>query len=537
MTAIDVQERPADPPAPPPVAPPPASTRSLGAGALITKIILVGLVDALLILSFVRALDANWTLAAVFFAVAFVAVNLVYFTGRALPLKYLLPGLLFLVVFQLYTMVFTAYSSFTNYGTGHLDDKNAAITAIEDQSIVPVEGAPVYALVPVVQDGTVALLVTDPESGDVSLGTADGLTPVPDGDVQRDGDAVTGVAGYESLDLATLTGTDSYRDQFDELQPPLEGGTFLRALSVGQATQARQGLVYDSEQDAMVAPATGAVYPSDGSVGNFVSEDGQRLDPGWRVNVGGSNYKSLFTDDTLRSRFLPITAWTFFFAIVTTFLNFSLGLMLALVLRERRMRGQGIYRILLIVPFGLPAILTALVWKGMLNTDFGLINQILGTDIGWLTSTNLARFSVLMVNLWMGFPYFFLVCSGALTAIPEDLKEAAYVDGASSRHAFRTVILPLLLVATAPLLVTTFAFNFNNYALIELLTGGGPFAGSFNDGGSTDLLINFTFRKAFNDTNQQLGLASAIAMVIFVIVGTVSAYGFRLTKRLEEIGR
>lgn len=172
----------------------------------------------------------------------------------------------------------------------------------------------------------------------------------------------------------------------------------------------------------------------------------------------------------------------------------------------------------------------------MLNTDFGLINQILGSSIPWLTDTTLARFSVLMVNLWLGFPYFLLVCSGALTAIPGDLKEAAYVDGASGRHAFRTVILPLLLVATAPLLVTTFAFNFNNYTLIELLTGGGPYPGTILDGGSTDLLINYTFRKAFNDSNQQLGLASAIAMVIFLIVGGVSAYGFRLTKRLEEIG-
>ena len=154
-----------------------------------------------------------------------------------------------------------------------------------------------------------------------------------------------------------------------------------------------------------------------------------------------------------------------------------------------------------------------------------------------MTEPNLARFSVLMVNLWMGFPYFFLVCSGALTAIPTDLKEAAFVDGASGRYAFRTVVLPLLLVATAPLLVTTFAFNFNNYTLIELLTRGGPFPGTVNDGGSTDLLINFTFRLAFNQANQQLGLASAIAMLIFVIVGTVAAYGFRLTRKLEEIGR
>ena len=172
----------------------------------------------------------------------------------------------------------------------------------------------------------------------------------------------------------------------------------------------------------------------------------------------------------------------------------------------------------------------------MLDTDFGLVNQLFGTDIGWLTSSNLARFSVLMVNLWLGFPYFFLVARARSTAVPEDLKEAAFVDGASGRYAFRTVVLPLLLVATAPLLVTTFAFNFNNYALIELLTQGGPFGGSIIEGGDTDLLINFTFRKAFNDSNQQLGLASAIALVIFVFVGTISAYGFRLTKRLEEIG-
>jgi arabinogalactan oligomer/maltooligosaccharide transport system permease protein len=229
--------------------------------------------------------------------------------------------------------------------------------------------------------------------------------------------------------------------------------------------------------------------------------------------------------------------WTFAFAILTTFLNFALGLILALVLAERRMRGKNVYQILLIIPFMLPSVLMTLIWKGMLNTDFGLVNQVLTAQVPWLSDPTLAKFSILMVNLWMGFPYFFLVCSGALTAVPEDLKEAAYVDGASGRYAFRTVVLPLLLVATAPLLVTTFAFNFNNYALIQLLTGGGPFPGAVIDGGSTDLLINYTFRLAFTQANQQLGLASAIAMVIFVIVGTVSAFGFRLTKKLEEIGR
>ena len=111
-----------------------ASRSSGTASNLIIKIILVGLIDALLIMALAKSISFEWWLAVGFFAVALVAVNVVYFTGRAMPMKYLLPGLLFLVVFQVYTMFFTAYASFTNYGTGHLDDKSSAIIAIEPQS-------------------------------------------------------------------------------------------------------------------------------------------------------------------------------------------------------------------------------------------------------------------------------------------------------------------------------------------------------------------------------------------------------------------
>lgn len=512
------------------------TSRSLGTANLITKIILVGLIDALLILALAKSISTEWWLATGFFAAALLALNVVYFTGRALPLKYLLPGLLFLIVFQLYTMFFTAFASFTNYGTGHLGDKQSAIVSLEQSSVIPVADSPEYPVVPIAKDGTVSMLITDPVTGEVSIGTNESITPVAPGDVQRIGDRVTGATGYESLNLPALIANPEYKTQWDQLKVPIDEatGTYLRAISITKATKAQTTLVYDETTDTMKNTQTGVVYTPDDR-GNFVSPDGDRLFPGWRVPIGFQNYTSLLTDETLRSRFLPITAWTFFFAIATTFLNFALGLLLALVMSDRRMRGQGVYRLLLIVPYGLPVILTALLWRAMLNTDFGLINQILGAQIPWLTDTNLARFSVLFVNLWLGFPYFLLVCSGALTAIPGDLKEAAYVDGASGSYAFRTVVLPLLLVATAPLLVTTFAFNFNNYTLIQLLTQGGPFPGAFLEGGSTDLLINFTFRKAFNEANQQLGLASAIAMVIFLIVGAVSTFGFRLTKRLEEI--
>ena len=515
------------------------ASRSLGAGNLIIKIILVGLIDALLIYCLVQAWGAEWWPAVVFFAIVLIAVNAVYFSKGSLPLKYLIPGLIFLVVYQLFTMVFTGYLSFTNYGTGHLDSKDAAIVSIQASNVVPVEGGTEYAVVPIEQDGTVSMLVTDPTTGQVRIGTNEGFTDVPDSDVQRTGEQVTGVTGYQSLNLATLSGSPDLKAQWDTLNPPInaEEGTYLRAISITRAREAKSGFLYDEAQDAMINTQTTEVFPADNENGAFINEaSGQSLNPGWTVTVGFSNYVTLFTDQTIKSAFLPTMAWTFAFAILTTFLNFSLGLLLALILQERRMGGKGIYRVLLIIPYGLPVILMALVWQGMLNTDFGIINQILNANIPWLNDPWLARFSVLMVNLWMGFPYFFLVCSGALTAIPGDLKEAAFVDGASGRYAFRTVVLPLLLVATAPLLITTFAFNFNNYTLIDLLTDGGPFRGSVINGGYTDLLINYTLRIAFTPANQQMGLASAISMIIFIIVGTVSAFGFRLTRKLEEIG-
>ena len=515
------------------------SSRSPKTTQLLIKVVLVGLVDALLIISFAKTVSDEWWLAAAFFVLVFVAVNFAYFTKRSLPLKYLLPGLVFLVAFQIYTMVFTGYASFTNYGSNHLGDKDEAITSIQAQNVVPVARQPVLPLRADREGRHDSMLVTDPESGVTSIGTNEGLTEVDDAELVKEGDQVVGVSGYQTLNLGTMAGNPDYDKQWKELQVPFDedaGTTCAPSRSPRprwpRRLRLRRGAGRHGLHDRGGRRLRGR--RDQGQLHHSATDE--RLQPGWRVNVGFANYTKLLTDETLRSRFLPITAWTFFFAIVTTFLNFSLGLILALVLNDRRMRGQSIYRLLLIVPFGIPFVLSALVWKAMLNTDFGFINQVLGADVPWLTEPNLARFSVLMVNLWCSFPYFFLVCSGALTSIPNDLKEAAFVDGASGRYAFRTVVLPLLLVATAPLLVTTFAFAFNNYTLIELLTAGGPFPGSLQEGGSTDLLINWTYRQAFGSP-QQLGLASAIAMLIFVIVGTVSAYGFRLTRQLEEIGQ
>ena len=510
------------------------------AGGLAVKLILVGMIDALLVWALIQSFDAGWTIGIGFFIFALLVVNAVYFT-KGIPLKYLLPGLMFLLVYQLATMLLTAGASFTNYGTGHLGDKDDAISALLSRGEQPIVDSAQYPVVPIEQGGTVSMLVTFPEgtdrAGQTYIGTPESLDPVPPEDLQSDGTKATGVQGYQSLNLGTLSDNQDFADQWTVLRVPLDDttGTFLKASSIFEAKEFQSGFVYDETDDTMTDTRTGTVY-SPNSGGNFESADGQVLQPGWIVGVGIDNYKSLLSDPTIRNNFLPITVWTFVFAFMTVFTTFALGLLLAIVMNDRRMRGQKYYRVLLILPYALPMFLTAILWKGMLNVDFGIINQILPGNVNWLGEPMLARLSVLFVNLWIAYPYFLVVCTGALTAIPGDLKEAAFVDGASGLHAFRTIVLPLLMISVAPLLIASFAFNFNNFALIEYLTGGGPFQGQINDGGSTDLLINWTYRKAFNDTNQQLGLASAISLVIFIIVGTISAISFRSTKKLEEIG-
>jgi arabinogalactan oligomer/maltooligosaccharide transport system permease protein len=129
----------------------------------------------------------------------------------------------------------------------------------------------------------------------------------------------------------------------------------------------------------------------------------------------------------------------------------------------------------------------------------------------------------------------FLVCTGLLQSVPAELKEAARVDGASAPRVFRSVTLPLLLVGVAPLLIASFAYNFNNFNTIKLLTDGGPFPPGDSTAGSTDILISYTFRIAFGGQGAQYGLAAAISLLIFMLVGLISYAGFRRARVLEEV--
>src|SRR5436309_11203762 len=184
----------------------------------------------------------------------------------------------------------------------------------------------------------------------------------------------------------------------------------------------------------------------------------------------------------------------------------------------------------------MPGFLSLLVWAGLLNDDFGVVNKLFHIHVPWLFDPNWARASVVLVSVWLTTPYFSLVALGALQSIPAELTEAARVDGGGAWAIFRRVTLPLLLIAVAPLMIASFAFNFNNFNNIYLLTGGGPYTGSSSIAGSTDILISYTYKLAIaTGKGQDYGLASTVGIIILFIVASISGFSCFRSQSLENL--
>ena len=378
--------------------------------------------------------------------------------------------------------------------------------------------------------------VAEPEGGwpPTYIGTNDGLDPVPPGDVQRDEfGTVVGVTGYATIPEADYPALDT---ALAEVRVPGPNGGFIVAQGFTSAVELTPVVIYDAATDTFTNVQTGVVYVDNGE-GSFVNPDNpdDELLPGWRATIGWDNFTSIITNPDVSGPFFQVFVWTFVYALLTVLLTFAIGLTLAIALNKPGMRGQRIYRSFLIIPYAVPAFLSVLVFAGLLNDDFGAINTALGINIPWLFDPFWAKVSCLLVNLWLGVPYMFLVSTGALQAIPSELQEAARIDGAKNFQVFRLVNLPLLLVALTPLLVASFAFNFNNFNNIYLLTGGGPAMDGSSVAGATDILISYTYKIAFaSGKGNDFGLASAISIIIFLIVGTISAITFARSKALRE---
>ncbi len=509
-------------------------SRGFGVG-FVVKLILMALINAFGLYGILASWAAgSWGILA-FLVVALVVADLVYFlpTRRLLPAKYLFPGLVFLLVFQVFVLVYTAATAFTNYGDGHNASKDAAITQLTTTYEQRIEGTAAYPVT--VLEGDDGLALATVRDGQVLVGAAEQpLAPV-DGATAADG-RVTEVPGYEVLDYG---GVVASAGELTDLRVPVgeqEADGVLRTDDGRTAYAYEPTLVHDEAADAMVAD-DGTVYANNGE-GSFVGPDGEALRPGWRVFVGLDNFGAIFDPEVLGGPFVSVTLWTFAFAILSVALTFFLGLLLAVLFNDEKLRFRNVYRAIIFLPYAFPAFLSILIWAGLLNTDFGFVNEVLlgGTAVPWLDNAWMAKLSVLLVNLWLGFPYMFLVTTGALQAIPGELYESAEMDGAGPVRQFRAITLPMLLVAVGPLLIASFAMNFNNFNVIYLLTGGGPQDLESTTGvGATDILISFVYKIAFSGGNNDYGLASALSILIFIMVAVISALTFRRSKALEEI--
>ncbi|WP_109471767.1 ABC transporter permease subunit [Ornithinimicrobium cavernae] len=483
--------------------------------------------------------------------VAFLAMSVlvVYSTRRGITMKYLLPGLILLALFQVWPIAYTVATAFTNYGDGHSLSKEEAIEAIQAQSVRPAPDSARYGMSVAIPEGEeiataeLSFLLTRPaqegatgehvvDGQELFVGTLEGLEPLPVEGVTLRGNGTIGAApGYRVL---TLVEANERAQDVSAFAVPVDGDLGIKAATGTQAFVGRATTTYNPDADTMTT-LEGTVYVA--RDGNFVPQDGQgpALPTGWTENVGLDNFSSIFTDSTLRNGFVKIFVWNLVFPLLSVGSTFLLGMLLALLFNDPRLRGKGIYRSLLILPYALPIFVTAIVWAAMFNQDFGMINEVTGLNIDWLGDPWAARAAVLITNLWLGFPYMFLICTGALQSIPTDVREAASVDGAGPFRTLWSVVMPLLLVAVGPLLVASFAFNFNNFGLIYLLTGGGPFDATNSQVGNTDLLITFAYRLALESGTPNIGLASAVSIIIFLLVGALSYVGFRQSKALEEV--
>ncbi len=449
-----------------------------------------------------------------------------YTSRRTGASRYLFPGIAAALVFVIFPMLYTIGIGFTNYSSTNLLDAARAKAYLLEESTQAAGSERAFSLH---REGA---------AWRVFLPAAEGKPAWSSGPLPLSGSAPQEVSLQEGRAPPTPAVALS------EVVPLLPG---LRALTLrtpqGQHLNlatlrefAERQPVYSALPDGSLADQINkTTYRPDDRTGFFTSAEGDRLQPGYRVGVGLAHYAQIFSEGRFREPFVSVFIWTVVFSALTVLLTTALGLLLAVLLNWEALPFKGAYRLVLFLPYAVPGFISILVFKGLFNQNLGEINLILhglfGIRPAWFSDPLLAKAMLLIVNMWLGFPYMMVLCSGLIKSIPADLYEASAVAGAGAWVNFRAITMPLILKPLTPLLISAFAFNFNNFVLISLLTGGRPDQiNTTLPAGTTDILVSYTWRIAFQDSGQQFGLASAISTVIFLIVAAVTLVQMRFTR-------
>ncbi|KQV49330.1 maltose transporter [Pelomonas sp. Root1217] len=498
----------------------------------------------------------HWPLAAAAIVAALYLVFVVYTTGQAawaagllllftagfyvylsrggFAWRYLFPGIAGMLVFIAFPLVYTAQIGFTNYSSTHLLSESRVREylleqhdAVEDQVLayslhangaefrlaLRVEGepAPRWVSPPLALRAGKELRV-DLAAADASSTPTGTALPLPELIKHREALARLVLVQPDKTELHYL-GLREYGPVKPQWAPNTDGNL----------TRTADGLVFKPNRDT----------------GFFETASGEVLQPGFKAFIGAANYARMLFDAEFRGPFLSIFTWTVLFSALTVFFATAIGMLFAVMLNWEGMKYRTTYRTLLFLPYAVPGFISILVFKGLFNQNFGEINAILNALFGvkpaWFADPLLAKTMLVIVNVWLGYPYVMILCSGLLKAIPADLYEASALAGASPATNFFKITAPLIIKPLAPLLVSAFAFNFNNFVLIALLTDGRPdFLSTKLPAGQTDILVSYTYRIAFRDSGSDFGLAAAISTLIFFLVAALSLINLRLSAKAQK---
>lgn len=253
--------------------------------------------------------------------------------------------------------------------------------------------------------------------------------------------------------------------------------------------------------------------------------------------VGFETFKKIFSVDIWRNTFVNVLGWTVVWTLVASTLQVSVGILLAIIVNQKKLKAKKFIRTIFMLPWAVPGFVTILIFGGLFNDSFGAINnQILASvgigPISWMTDPNWTRIALLLIQTWLGFPYIFLVTTGTLQSIPDELYEASVMDGASAWQKFKQITLPIILYSMTPIIITQYTFNFNNFNIIYLFNGGGPAVLGSNAGG-TDILVSWIYKLTMQ--NSQYALAAALTILLSVFVIFIALWQFRRSNSFKEV--
>ncbi|MCE7794925.1 ABC transporter permease subunit [Salipaludibacillus sp. CUR1] len=254
--------------------------------------------------------------------------------------------------------------------------------------------------------------------------------------------------------------------------------------------------------------------------------------------VGFQNFINLFTINEWRNTFINVLSWTLIWTFVATTLQIALAMFLAILVNDPRVKFKKLIRTVFILPWAVPAFVTIIIFSAIFNDNFGAINlqiiePLFNTRIPWLQDPFWTRVALILIQVWLGFPFVYALFTGVLQGISSDWYEAADIDGANRWQKFRNITFPHLMFATAPLLIMQYSFNFNNFNIIYLFNQGGPAVRGQTAGGS-DILISWIYGLTFE--NQQFNMAAAISIILGLLVATFAFFQFRRSRSFKEEG-